>query len=204
MPIMLGEPDWSAACEPQYPRCSLPGESDSPQVWVMMSKSQLRSRFSYCASSTVRTVTPMPRRSSEGLIEQEDALEARILGEEFDRQRLAGLGVDELLVAHLVAGFLEQPHRLAQIGAHRLGIAVDRIGVGRREYLGRHLVAHRLQDFELAAGRQPGGGKLGALEIAGDALVLAEEDLLVHLLEVEREIESAAHPRILELCRGGC
>ena len=32
-----------------------------------MSKSQLRSRFSYWASSTVRTVTPTPRRSSEGL-----------------------------------------------------------------------------------------------------------------------------------------
>jgi hypothetical protein len=29
-----------------------------------MSKSLLRSRFSYCAASTVRTATVMPRRSS--------------------------------------------------------------------------------------------------------------------------------------------
>ena len=54
-----------------------------------------------------------------GLVEQEDALEDRSIGEELDRERLAGLGVDELLVAHLVAGLLEQPHRLAQIVAHR-------------------------------------------------------------------------------------
>ena len=34
----------------------MPGESDSGQLAVMMSKSQWRSRFSNCASSTVRTV----------------------------------------------------------------------------------------------------------------------------------------------------
>ena len=88
----------------------------------MMSKSQLRSRFSYCASSTVRTVTRHAEPLERGLVEQEDALEARVFGEEFDRVRLAGLGVDELLVAHLVAGFLQQPHRLAQIVAHRFGL----------------------------------------------------------------------------------
>ena len=45
---------------------------------------------------------------------------------------------------------------------------------------------------------RPVRGKLGALEIAGDAPVLAEEDLLVHLLEIECEVEGAAHARILE------
>ena len=45
----------------------VPGNCVSRQAKVMMSKSQLRSRFSYCAASTVRTVTVMPRRSSEGL-----------------------------------------------------------------------------------------------------------------------------------------
>ena len=57
----------SAACELQNSRCSLPGESDWPQDDTTISKSQLRSRFSYCAGSMVRTLTSMPRRSSEGL-----------------------------------------------------------------------------------------------------------------------------------------
>ena len=46
-------------------RC--PATAIAPQTSMMMSKSQLRSRFSYWASSTVRTVTVTPRRSSEGL-----------------------------------------------------------------------------------------------------------------------------------------
>ena len=54
------------------------------------------------------------------------------------------------------------------------------------------------RSLELAAGRQAGGRKLGAFEIAGDALVLAEENLLVHLLEIERVIEGEPHARILE------
>ena len=63
---------------------------------------------------------------------------------------------------------------------------------------GRNLVAHRLQNFQLAAGRQTARRQFGALKIAGDALILAEEDLLVHLLEIERVIEGEPHPRILE------
>ena len=87
--------------------------------------------------------------------------------------------------------------RFAQIGAHRFRIAADRIAVRRGEHLGRHLVAHGLEDLELPALGQAARGELGALEIAGDALVLAEEHLLVHLLEIEREVERAAHPRVL-------
>ena len=139
-----------------------------------------------------------------GLVEQKHALEIRILGEEFDRVRLAGLAVDELVVADLVARLFQQPHRLAQILPHRLWIAADRIGIGGGKNLGRHLVAHLLQNLELAAFRQAAGGKFSAFEVAGDALVLTEEDLLVHLLEIERQIEGAAHARILELGRGGC
>ena len=133
-----------------------------------------------------------------GLVEQEDALEVRVYGEEFDRVTLARLAVDELQIAHFVARFLEEPHRLAQIGAHRGGIAADRIGIRFLEHLGGNLVAHRLQEFELAAGRQAGGREVRAFEIAGDAFVLAEEDLLVHLLEIERVIEGKPHARIME------
>ena len=57
----------SAACEPQNSRCSLPGDSDCPQDDTTISKSQLRSRFSYCVGSMVRTLTAMPSRSSDGL-----------------------------------------------------------------------------------------------------------------------------------------
>src|SRR5262245_64536103 len=46
-------------------------------------------------------------------------------------------------------------------------------------------------------------GKLSAVEIAVDARVLTEEDLLVHLLEVEREVERPAHARVLELLAAG-
>src|SRR5262249_40948713 len=38
-----------------------------------------------------------------------------------------------------------------------------------------------------------------AVEVAADALVLAVEDLLVELLEIEREVERPADPRVLEL-----
>ena len=64
---------------------------------------------------------------------------------------------------------------------------------------GGNLVAHRVQQFELPAGRQAGGREVRAFEIAGDALVLSEENLLVHLLEIERVIEGEPDARILEL-----
>ena len=104
-----------------------------------------------------------------------------------------------LVIAHLVARLPHEPHPLAQIGAHVLGCAGDRIGIRGGEDLGRHLVAQRFQDLELLPLRQPGTGQLGALEVAVDPPVLTEEELLVHLLEIEGEIERASHPRILEL-----
>ena len=64
---------------------------------------------------------------------------------------------------------------------------------------GGNLVAHRLQQFEFAAARHAGRGEIGAFEIAGDALVLSEEDLLVHLLEIERIVEGKPDARVLEL-----
>ena len=133
-----------------------------------------------------------------GFIEQEHPLEGRVLGEEFDREGLAGLGIDHLLVAHLVTRFLEQLDRFAQIVAQRFRSAVDRIGIGLLENVGRNFVAHGFEHFEFAAGRHAGRRKLGAFKIAGDTFVLAEENLFVHLLEVERIIEGEPYPRILE------
>ena len=60
------------------------------------------------------------------------------------------------------------------------------------------MIAHGFEQFELAAGRHAGGGKVGAVEIAVDALILPEENLLVHFLEIERVIEGKPHPRVLE------
>ena len=137
-----------------------------------------------------------------GLVEQDDAFPSRRIAgeaEHLDAQDLAGAGVDLLVIAHLVARLPQEPHPLAQVGAHLLRGAGDRIGIRGGEDLARHLVAQRLQDLELLPVRQPGAGELGALEVAIDPPVLAEEELLVHLLEVEGEIERAPHPRVLEL-----
>ena len=59
------------------------------------------------------------------------------------------LGIDELLILHLEAGFAQQAGRLAQIVANGILIAVHRGDVGFGEDFGRHLVAHRLQNLEL-------------------------------------------------------
>ena len=107
--------------------------------------------------------------------------------------------IDQLAVAHLETRLLQKPRALAQIGAHRFRIAADRIDVRRCENFGRHLVAHRFEDFQFLPFRQARRCKLGALEVAVDALVLAIEQLLVHLLEIERVVECPAQPRILEL-----
>ena len=104
-----------------------------------------------------------------------------------------------LLIAHLVARLPHEPHPLAQIGAHVLWRAGNRIGIRDGKDLGRHLVARRFQDVVFLALRQPGTGQFGALEVTVDPLVLTEEELSVHLLEVEGEVERASHPRIIEL-----
>ncbi len=94
------------------------------------------------------------------LVEQHDPLEARIRAQEFEGELGPGLEVDQLAVAHLVAGLLQQAQRFAQIVAHRFRAAADRVGVGRREDLGRHLRAHGLEDFQLLALRQAGRHQL--------------------------------------------
>ena len=192
----------SAASEPQKSRCSLPGDSDSGhsrdddvEIPVAQSGSRIGHR------RRVRTVDgdaePLERR----LVEQDRrARSSDRRSRNSTLERLAGLDVDQLLVAHLVARLAQQPQSpRADWRAPLSGVPSDRIGVGRGEHFRRHLVAHGLQDFELLALRQPGGGELGAVEIAVDALVLAEEDLLVHLLEIEGEVERAPHARVLEL-----
>ena len=68
----------------------------------------------------------MPRRSSDGLVGQEDALLVRAAAEQLDGQDIA-LGIDAAAVLHLPAGFLEQAVGLAQVVADRLGRIVDRV-----------------------------------------------------------------------------
>jgi hypothetical protein len=52
---------------PELPRCSLPGDSDCGQEAWMISKSKLRTRFSYCTASTARRLTVMPSARGSGL-----------------------------------------------------------------------------------------------------------------------------------------
>ena len=51
---------------------------------------------------------------------------------------------------------------------------------------------------EAVDSRAPARRKLGAFEIARDARVLPEEELLVHLFEIEGEVERLTHPRVVE------
>jgi hypothetical protein len=86
-----------------------------------------------------------PKSVERRLVKQKDTLKAWIVGEELDGKRRAGFAVDQLLILDFVAGFLEQPDRLAQIVADGFGIAADRIGVGRGEQLGRNFIADGLK-----------------------------------------------------------
>ncbi len=143
---------------------------------------------------------PFQRR----LVEQHHPLHRRIVDQQFDRQLLLGLHIDHLGVFDRVTGLAQKPQRLAQVLTQFLRVAPDRIGVGLRKHFrgheaGGHLFLDRLEDVELLALGRAGRGKLGTVEIAVDALVLAVEKLPVHFLEIEGEIESAAQVRALEL-----
>ena len=95
--------------------------------------------------------------------------------------------------------------RLAQIAADRLRTAANRIGVGGREDLRRDLARARSRESPVPCRcGKPGCHQfVDAVEVAADARVLTEEDLLVHLLEIERIVECASDPGIAELARGG-
>src|SRR6516162_3220871 len=168
-----------------------PGESDDIEVPIAQPIFVLRLvDGAHCD----RDAEPLQRR----LEEQEYAFETRIGGQKLDRIGFAGLYIDELLIAHLVAGVLQQVQRLAQIGPNLFGITVDRVGKGLLEHFRRDLVAHGFEELEFASTRQSGAGELGAFEVAGDTLVLIVENLLVHFFEIERAIESKPQPRVLE------
>src|SRR5262249_52468100 len=66
-----------------------------------------------------------------------------------------------------------------------------------------HVAAQGRENLKLLISGQPGRGKLGALEIARDALVLSKEDVAVDAFEIEREIEGTAQARIGELRASG-
>ena len=94
---------------------------------------------------------------------------------------------------------LQQLGGLAHVIAEVLGRGVDGVLPLGGEDLRRHLVLDLVQDLELAALRQARGRQLGVVEVAADADVEIVEQLLVGFLEVEGELEGAAHARVLEL-----
>ena len=138
MPRRLWLPCWSAACEPQYSRCSLPGDSDSPNTHdrhVVVERVHpllvLRG-VDRCARRAV-----MPSRFRFCGKGQHDALELRVVEQDLEVEGLAGLVVDELLVLEAPAGLLQQLERLAQPVADIAGAVVFR----RVVFLGEDLVA---------------------------------------------------------------
>jgi len=118
---------------------------------------------------------------------------------QFDTEGLTGLDVDQLAVADLVAGFLEQPRRLDQVGAHLFRAADSRIGVGRVVNTSGGTSARTVvEDFELRALRQADEASSLSFEIARDTMILAVEQLFCSSVEVEGEIEGAAQPGVGE------
>ena len=114
----------------------------------------------------------------------------------FDGDGLA-VGAHQLAVADFEAGFLQQPRRLAQIVAGRFRIAADRILVGHREDLGRHLVAHRFENLQLLPLGKSRRGEFGnAVKIAAVAMVLSVRELPVRLFPVIGIIEGTTDPDI--------
>src|ERR1035437_9806531 len=96
------------------------------------------------------------------LVEQRDPLRGWILNQYLGGDRLTR-GIHQFALAYLEARLFQQPRALPQIGAYRLGIAADRIGIGRREDFNRHLVAHRLENLQLLSFWQSGRRKLRSL-----------------------------------------
>ena len=201
MPTRLREPGWSAACELQKPRCSLPGDSDWPQraddhVVVPLPQPVLVLRVvdDAHASSGCRAVPATACRTARS------ARTSGSVDQQLDGERLAGLGVDQL------AGRGPRSRPRAAAASPRADCCAPRPGCRRPDWCngvvktsGGTLSRTVSRIASSAPSRQAGRRQLRALEIAVDALVLAEEDLLVHLLEIEREVEGAAHARILEL-----
>ena len=129
-----------------------------------MSKSQLRTRFSYWLASTIRIETSTPTLSSTGFQKLTTRSKAGALISTSTVIFSPVLRIGQLVILDLLAGFAEQSQSLAQIVAHRIGIAAHRIGEGRGEDLGRHLVLHGVEDFEFESLRQTRRSKFGAFE----------------------------------------
>ena len=97
------------------------------------------------------------------------------------------------------AGLAKELDGVAHVVTEERRLAADRIAVLGGEHLRRHQILHLVEDFQFPAFGQPGGGKLGAVEIAVDALVLAEEGGAVQFLEIEDVVQRLAQFRVLEL-----
>ncbi len=115
-----------------------------------------------------------------------------------DVQWLA-LGVLQAFGRLRPAGLCEERRGLAQLRSVVAGAVGLRRLVGRPEYLGRKLVAIGLEQGQLLGRRRPRRLHVGILEEACRALVETEEQVAVAPLEIEGEIEGAAHADILEL-----
>ena len=94
---------------------------------------------------------------------------------------------------------VEEPRGLAQVLAPVLRRVVHRIGVFRREDLGRQLVAQRLEKLQLLWRGKPLCFHFGVVEVTARALVLAVEEIGVRPFEVERIVQGLADAHVLEL-----
>ena len=126
-------------------------------------------------------------------------LEYRGAVKKLDREGLPRVLSHAHAVAQHPAGLLQHAmgaNELIAIGPHARGL-------GRSVHLGehprRHLVAERLEQFQLRRRREAHRGQVGVAEPAGGPRIEAVEQHAVFPLEVVRDGQRLAHAHVLEL-----
>jgi hypothetical protein len=128
----------------------------------------------------VRTLTAIAEPLQRRLEEQHHSLKARILAQQFECELRSAPGINQLAVAHFVPASFSNRSASADFRAP-LPDCRQPIGIGGRETSAgtSARTASRISNSRPAAAAR---GQLGAVEIAADAVILIEENLLVHLL----------------------
>ena len=130
-------------------------------------------------------------------------LERRLIEQEFDREGLAVRQHPLAVLDRRSPASASSCERLAQQRAVLSRTIRHRRHERLTEYLVRHLAAKRLEQLELFRRRRPVRHHVRILERRMGALIGAVHDGLVGPFEIERLDQRFAHPRILELARGG-
>src|SRR5690554_5126127 len=131
---------------------------------------------------------------------QDNALETFLEQQHLKGQWLAGFRVHHLAVADAVAGLLQQLHGRAQVIPHGGAVTGRRRRVGLGENSRVQLIPERLENLQLAAGGQAGGGQVAVLEITIGTNILIEEQVTVGPFKIKNINQGPAYLRVFEHC----